>query len=306
MVAKKIFEHIVNPKKCIKYLGDKLLYSPYGRKMDDEKYLKTLFKFRMGYALDLKNPKTFNEKIQWLKLYNRNPEYTRIVDKYEFKSYIAEKLGAEYVIPTIGKWDKFEDIDFDVLPDKFVLKCNHDSGGLVICKDKSKLDIDAARKKINACLKQNYYYTAREWPYKDVKPCIIAEEYLDLPDGLTEYKLFSFNGRAEIVLVCKGVAHTSNRTNTFFDRDFNRLPIQNVLPNQKEDEQKPPEYEQLLSIADKLSEGIPQVRVDFYIFKGQVYVGEMTFFHNTGMCKFTPRGWDEKLGELIKLPNEKC
>ena len=305
MFIKKLFGYITNPKKCIEYITYRRLYSSYGQKIDDEEYIKRLFKLKMGYELDLDNTKTFNEKLQWLKLYNRNPEYTRIVDKYEFKNYITEKLGAEYVIPAIGRWDKFEDIDFDALPDKFVLKCNHDSGGLVICKDKSKLDINAARKKINECLKRNYYYTSREWPYKDVKPCIIAEEYLDLPEGLTEYKIFSFDGRAEIIDVCKGVAHTNNRTNTFFDREFNRLPIQSLLPNQKEEEHKPTEYEQMLAIADKLSEGIPQVRVDFYIFKGQIYIGEMTFFHNTGMCKINPYEWDVKLGDMITLPNKK-
>lgn len=272
--------------------------------LSDKIYLKLLFRLKLNKTLNLKNPKTFNEKLQWLKLYNRNPEYTKIVDKYEFKNYIAEKLGAEHVIPTIGRWDKFEDIDFDSLPDKFVLKCNHDSGGLVICKDKSKLDIEAARTKINRCLKKNYYWSSREWPYKNVKPCIIAEEYLDMPTGLTEYKIFSFNGRAEVVLVCKGIAHTSNRTNTFFDRDFNKLPIQTLLPNQKEEEERPAEYDQLLAIADKLSEGIPQVRVDLYIFEGRIYVGEMTFFHNSGLCKINPDGWDEKLGDWIILPKK--
>ena len=154
-------------------------------------------------------------------------------------------------------------------------------------------------------MKKNYYWSSREWPYKNVKPCIIAEEYLDMPTGLTEYKIFSFNGRAEVVLVCKGIAHTSNRTNTFFDRDFNKLPIQTLLPNQKEEEERPAEYDQLLAIADKLSEGIPQVRVDLYIFEGRIYVGEMTFFHNSGLCKINPDGWDEKLGDWIILPKRR-
>ncbi len=272
--------------------------------LPDKPYLKMFFKLKLNKTLNLKNPKTYNEKLQWLKLYNRNPEYSKIVDKYEFKKYIAEKLGSEYVIPTIGRWEKFDDIDFDALPEKFVLKCNHDSGGLVICKDKSKLDIQAAKEKIEKCMKVNYYWRGREWPYKQVKTCIIAEEYLDMPAGLTEYKLFGFNGRTEIVLVCKGIAHTSNRTNTYFDRAFNKLSLQSLLPNQKEEEQKPAEYEQLLAIADKLSEGIPQVRVDLYIFEGKIYVGEMTFFHNSGMCPIYPEEWDEKMGDFIKLPSE--
>lgn len=272
--------------------------------LSDKLYLKIVFKLKMDKRLNLKNPKTFNEKLQWLKLYNRNPEYSRIVDKYEFKNYISEKIGSEYVIPTIGRWDKFDDIDFDALPEKFVLKCNHDSGGLVICKDKSTFDKQAAKEKIEKCLKVNYYWRGREWPYKNVKPCIIAEEYLDLPSGLTEYKIFSFNGEAKVIDVCKGIAHTGNRTNTFFDRDFNRLPVQTLLPNQKEEEQKPAEYRQLLDIADKLSQGIPQVRVDFYIFNGQIYVGEMTFFHNSGLCPINPYEWDEKMGDMIVLDKQ--
>lgn len=275
--------------------------TPVGRLLSDEFVLKHIFNFKIGKKPDFKNPKTFNEKLQWLKLNNRNPEYSRIVDKATFKDYIKEKLGDGYTVPTLGKWDKFDDIDFDKLPDKFVLKCNHDSGGLVICKDKSKLDIEAARKKINKCLKRNYYYSSREWPYKNVKPCIIAEKYLDLPEGMVEYKIFSFNGEAKVIDVCMGVAHTTNRTNTFFDREWNRLPIQTLLPNEKGEVKAPEELAEMLKIADKLSQGIPQVRVDFYIYKGKIYLGEMTFFHNSGTTKINPSEWDLKLGEYIDL-----
>ena len=294
-------------QKLIKYVIDAdyrfAIDSRFGKydSMPDEEFLKRRFRSAMGKELDLENPQTFNEKLQWLKLYDCNPEYTRIVDKYEFKNYIAEKIGAEYTVPTLGRWDSFDDIDFDSLPDKFVLKCNHDSGTLVICKDKSKLDVKKARKKLSKALKKDFYLRHREWPYKDVKPCIIAEKYLDLSDPPIEYKLFSFNGSAKIILVCKGIAHTSNRTNTFYDRDFNKLPIQSLLPNQIEKEEKPAEYEKLLEIADKLSEGIPQVRVDFYISDGQIYVGEMTFFHNAGFCKINPEEWDKKMGDMIPL-----
>lgn len=297
MLSEKLKMFLEKPKKIIPLLGRMELLNW----LSSETYLKLLYRARTGEKLNLSNPQTYNEKLQWLKIHDHNPEYTRIVDKYEFKNYITEKLGPEYVIPTIGRWDNFDDIDFDKLPEKFVLKCNHDSGGIIICKDKSKFNIESARKTINKCLKRNYYWGNREWPYKNVKPCIIAEKYLDLPEGLTEYKLFSFNGRAEIILVCKGIAHTPTRTNTFYDRDFNKLPIQSLLPNQKEEEIKPAEYEQLLAIADKLSQGIPQVRVDFYIFEGQIYVGEMTFFHNSGMCKINPDEWDKKMGDMIDI-----
>ena len=275
--------------------------TPVGKLLSDEFVIKNLYKFRMGRKLDLDNPKSFNEKLQWLKLNNRNPEYSRIVDKATFKDYIAEKVGAEHTVPTLGVWEKFEDIDFSKLPDKFVLKCNHDSGGLVICKDKSKLDIEAARKKINKCLKRNYYYSSREWPYKNVKPCILAEEYLDLPEGLVEYKIFSFNGQAKVIDVCMGIAHTMNRTNTFFTREWERIPMQQLLPNEKGDVEAPAELPKMLELADKLSEGIPQVRVDFYVYKGNIYIGEMTFFHNSGMHKINPYEWDLKLGEYVDL-----
>ncbi len=278
-----------------------LNHTPLRKKLSDKTVVNAIYKKRVGKKPDLENPKTFNEKLQWLKINNQNPEYTRIVDKVTFKDYITEKIGSQYTVPTLGVWEKFDDIDFDKLPDKFVLKCNHDSGGLVICKDKSKLDIASTKKKIEKCLKRNYYWASREWPYKNVKPCILAEEYLDLPEGLVEYKVFGFNGEAKVIDVCMGIAHTQNRTNTFFDREWNRLPIQTLLPNEKGDVEAPAELPEMLEIADKLSQGIPQVRVDFYIYKGQIYVGEMTFFHNSGMCKINPDGWDEKLGSYIDL-----
>ncbi|MBE7046071.1 MAG: glycosyl transferase [Ruminococcaceae bacterium] len=276
-------------------------YSGFSRFISDEVAIKAKFKYKIGKKLDLNNPHTFNEKLQWLKIHDHNPEYTRLVDKIAFKDYIAENIGAQYIVPTIGVWDKFDDIDFDKLPDKFVLKCNHDSGGLVICKDKSKLDIKKARRKINKCLKTNYYDLGREWPYKNVKPQILAEEYLDLPEGLVEYKMFSFNGESKIIDVCMGVAHTDSRTNTFFTRDWQRLPIQSLLPNEKGDIEAPSELPQMLEIADKLSQGIPQVRVDFYVYKGQIYLGEMTFFHNSGTSVINPPEWDLRMGEYIDL-----
>ena len=162
--------------------------------MSDEAYLKFMYKLKMKRKLNLSDPQTFNEKLQWLKIYDRKPEYTTMVDKYEAKKYVADIIGEEYIIPTLGVWDRFEDIDFDELPDQFVLKCTHDSGGLVICRDKSKLDLKAAKKKINKSLKRNYYWIGREWPYKNVRPRIIAEKFMTDPtsDDLQDYKFFFF------------------------------------------------------------------------------------------------------------------
>lgn len=271
----------------------------------DKTYLKLQFRRKMGYRLHVDRPVTFNEKLQWLKLYDHRPEYTTMVDKHAGKDYIAKIAGESYVIPTIDVWEQFEQIEFDQLPDKFVLKCTHDSGGLVICRDKSALDIEAAKKKINASLKRNYYHGGREWPYKDVPPRIIAEIYLENASGeaLTEYKIFCFNGEPKLVLVCKGEAHGSGRTNDYCDLDMNLLPFTSKNPNSKGTMTKPPELEEILSVSRKLSAGIPFLRVDTYIVDGHVYVGELTFFHNAGFGKFEPKEWDKTLGNWIQLPD---
>lgn len=273
-------------------------------RMSDEKYLKMRFKHKFGYELNLDDPKTFNEKLQWLKLYNRKPEYTRMVDKYEAKLHAAEIIGEEHIIPTLGVWEKFDDIDFSALPDKFVLKCTHDSGGLVICKDKSKFDKNAARKKINKSLRTNYYLHGREWPYKDVKPRIIAEEFMEeIGDKApVEYKIFCFNGEPKIVLVCKGAAHGDGRTNDYCDTDLNRLSLTSLYPNSKGDLEKPASLSEMLALAKRLSNGIPQVRVDFYDCNNKIYFGELTFFHNSGFCQLNPAEWNETLGSWITLP----
>lgn len=269
----------------------------------DKIFLKLLYKERMGQRLNIDNPTKFSEKLQWLKLNDRNPEYTRMVDKYEAKVYVAEKLGDKYIIPTLGVWDKFDDIDFDALPEKFVLKCTHDSGGLVICHDKSKLDMDSARAKIERCLKRNYYWSSREWPYKNVKPRIIAEQFLEDMDELVEYKMFCFDGEVKMILVCKGQGHSAGRTNDYCDLNLHRFPFTSLNPNSKGDLPIPKEMPEILDIAQKLSAGIPQLRVDTYVADGKIYFGELTFFHNSGMCTFDPPEWDEKLGEWINLPN---
>lgn len=277
------------------------------RVISDKTYLKIRYRLKMKKKLPLNDPKTYNEKLQWLKLYDRNPVYSTMVDKYGAKNYIAEIIGEEHIIPTINVWDKFEDIDFDTLPEQFVLKTTHDSGGVVICQDKSKLDKVAARKKLSKSLKHNYYYNGREWPYKNVKPRIIAEEYLSAlgEEGLVEYKIFCFNGVAKIVLACRGQAHGAGRINDFMDRDFNRIPVKSLNPTSKTDPERPEQLDDIIEIAEKLSAGIPQLRVDTYIANGKIYVGELTFFHNGGMCKFEPEEWDYTFGSWIDLPKEK-
>lgn len=300
---KKLKNFISDPAKRILYLSQLGFY----RHMDDRKYLEKLYRAKFGKELNLENPQTFNEKLQWLKLYDRKPVYTTMVDKYAAKEYVADKIGEEYIIPTLGVWDKFDDIDFDALPDQFVLKCTHDSGGLAICKDKKTFDIEAACKKINRCLKRNYYYTFREWPYKDVKPRIIAEKYMVDESGyeLKDYKIFCFDGQPKIMFIATDRANPEEETKfDFFDMEFNHLPFQNGHPNAKKSIMQPKGFEKMKELAAKLSAGIPQVRVDFYDIDGKVYFGELTFSHWSGFVPFDPEEWDYKLGSWIDLPQK--
>ena len=273
--------------------------------MSDETYLKIGYRIRMGKKLNLDHPSTYCEKLQWLKIHDRNPEYTKLVDKYEVKRIISDKIGSEYIIPTLGVYDSFDDIDFNALPDQFVLKCTHDSGGLVICKDKSKLDIDAAKKKINHCLKHNFFYTNREWPYKDVKPRIIAEKYMVDESGyeLKDYKFFCFDGNVKALFIASDRSDPNVETKfDFFDTDFRHLPFKNGHPNAEKEIIRPRSFDKMIELASILSKGIPQVRIDFYDICGRVYFGEMTFFHWSGMTPFEPEDWDKTFGDWIKLP----
>lgn len=269
----------------------------------DELYLKALYKNRMKKTLNIKNPNTYNEKLQWLKLYDRNPIYTTMVDKYEVKNYVREIIGEEYIIPTIGVWDKFEDINFDNLPKQFVLKCTHDSGGLIICKDKSKLDIKEAKKKINHSLRRNYYLNTREWPYKNVKPRIIAEKYMVDESGteLKDYKFFCFDGEPKALFIA------SDRNNDtkfdFYDMSFKHLDLINGYKNSDKVISCPKGFEKMKELSRKLSKGLPHARIDFYDINGKVYFGEITFFHWSGLVAFEPEEWDYTFGEWIELEN---
>lgn len=274
--------------------------------MPDEKYIKLRFKCIMGKKLNLDNPVTYNEKLQWLKLYNRDPKYTQLVDKYAVREYVKEKIGEEYLIKLLGVWDKADEIDFDSLPSKFVLKCTHDSGGIIICEDKSKLDIEKAKENINYFLHRNFYSLHREWPYKNVIPRIIAEEYMVDESGyeLKDYKFFTFDGKVKAIFIATDRNSDSETCFDFYDRDFNHLPIINGHPNSKEKILKPANYEKMIELAEELGKGIPHVRVDFYNVNGKIYFGEMTFFHWSGLKKFEPEEYDKIFGDWISLPNK--
>lgn len=275
---------------------------------NDKLYLKIRYYAEMHRNLNLKNPKTFNEKLQWLKLYNRKPEYTTMVDKYAVREYIADKLGEEYLIPLLGVWDNPNDIDFNVLPEQFVLKCNHNSGmGMCICKNKNELNIDNVKNKLKSGLKQDYYLTSREWPYKNVKRKIIAEKYMVDESGteLKDYKLMCFNGRVKCTFVCSERYSKDGLKMSFFDREWNEMPFTRHYPKLKKRIEKPISYEKMIEFAEKLAVGIPFVRIDFYDINGHLYFGEITFFPGAGFEKFSPENWDLELGNWINLPDKK-
>ncbi len=281
------------------------------RSMPDKLYLRMMYKRIVHRKLNITNPQTFAEKMQWLKLYNRNPQYTIMVDKYEAKKYVSDLIGEQYIIPTIGVWEHFNEIDFDKLPNQFVLKCTHDSHGVVICKDKSKMDRAAAQNKLSVALKTNFYYFGREWPYKNVLPRIIAEQYMEdsETDELRDYKFFCFGGKP---LYCQVISNrSSNETVDFFDMDWQHQDFTGLAmphkPFSKLSIHKPINFEKMKELANVLSNGMTFIRVDFYEVNGQVYFGELTFYPASGFGEFHPPKWNKIMGDLVILPEKrKC
>lgn len=273
------------------------------RFVPDKMYLELCYFLKTHKILNLKNPQTFNEKLQWLKLYNRKPGYTMMVDKYKVRDYIKEKIGKEYLIPLVGgPWESVEDIDFEVLPDQFVLKCNHDSGSVIICKDKATFNMEAARKKLDDCLKHNFWYLGREWPYKNVTPCIIAEKYMvdESETELKDYKVFNFNGNPEIIQVDFGRFKEHKRN--LYDTDWQYIEAAIEYPTDPEIKiDRPRQLTQMLRLAKILSKDIPFLRTDFYSIEDKLYFGEMTFFHESGFGKFEPEKFEEEIGEKLKI-----
>ena len=299
----KICNYITNPIHLLIVLDNYRII-----RLTDKTKIKLTYRRSFKKKLNLDDPKTYNEKLQWLKLYNRNPLYTDLVDKYEMKKYITNIIGEEYIIPTIGIYNKFSEIDFSELPKKFVIKCTHDSGGLVICYDKNTFDIKDARKKINRALKQNYYVKFREWPYKNVKPRIIIEKYMEDNEDLElrDYKFYCFDGYVKAIMVA---TNRQNKTEElcfdYFDSEYKHLNLTNHWhPNAKIKPHKPKQFEKMLELARKLSKGFPHIRIDFYEVNNHIYIGELTFFDMGGLLKIHPDDWETEWGNLIKLPDK--
>lgn len=264
-----------------------------------------MFKHRTGYPLNLDNPQTYNEKLQWLKLYDRHPEYTEMVDKATAKEYVAKRVGEQYIIPTLGLWDSVDEVDWESLPRQFVIKCTGDSGGVVVCKDKSRLDIESAKAKLKRGWGRNYCKYNKEYPYENVRPRIIAEEYLEDESGyeLKDYKIFCFNGEPKLIEV--DFDRFRGHKRNVYDLDWRLLDLVIQYPCDCERHfEKPIHFDEMLHVASQLSQGIPHVRVDLYNANGRIYFGELTFFHGSGMEHFDPIEWDYKLGDMITLPKK--
>lgn len=261
------------------------------------KYYKTYHR-----NINLKKPLLFSEKLQWIKMHDHNPLYTVMVDKVDAKDYVAEKIGKEHIIPTIKVWGKAEEIDFDILPEEFVIKATHDSGRVVVCKDKKSLDCDKVRKDMEISLKRNFYNITREWPYKNVKPRIIAEQYIDQPGGLVDYKFYCFNGYVDCVMACLDRASGKPKF-YFFDKDWKLMPLNQRSIDAPADfhVDKPKNLDRMFEIASILSKGIPFVRVDLYNVEGKIYFGELTFFPAGGNDPNRLPSSDKRWGDLMDL-----
>lgn len=301
---KKIIEKII---RIIKYPPRLLVYLDTKEKirLEDKTYLKFLYKMCLNKTLNLDNPQTFNEKLQWLKLYDRKPEYTKMVDKYEVKKYVANIIGDEYIIPTIGIYNNFDEINFEELPKQFVMKCTHDSGGIVICKDKQKLDLKEAKIKIKRSLKNNYFYFGREWPYKNVKPRIIIDEYIEdnIRHELVDYKIYAFNGQCDYVMACFDRFNGGPKF-IYFDREWNikkEFSKDGLKYGENINLSKPKNIDKMFECAEKLSQGIPFVRVDFYEANGKMYFGELTFYPSSGFDNDRTKECQDYLDNKLKI-----
>lgn len=303
-ITVRLLNAVKNPYKLFLFLAEKGCFN----KLNDKSFLKLKYRARIGKSLNISTPVSFNEKLQWLKLYDRKPEYSIMVDKYLVRDYIADKIGEQYLIPLIGVWESQEDVEFSKLPNQFVIKCNHNSGlGMYICTDKSKMDIKQVKVGLAQGLNQDYFLTGREWPYKGVARRIIAEQYLTSDSGgLTDYKIHCFNGVAKFILVCRDRFSGNGLTEDFYSPQWEHMSVKRPnIPNASSPLTKPAKLNEMLVLAERLSENIPFLRVDFYYVNGRIFFSELTFFPASGFELFEPLVWDNIFGEWLQLPS-KC
>lgn len=269
--------------------------------MPDKLFLKFFYKLKVGRSLNLSNPTLFNEKLQWLKLYDRRPEYINLVDKYEVRSHVRSKIGEKYLIPLLGIWDNFSEICFDELPNQFVLKCTHDSGSFFICKDKNEIDIDMLRRKYQWHMRRNLFWHGREWPYKNVAPRILCEELLE--DDILDYKFYCFNGSPKFFYISQGDNTKGTLKMSFYDMDWNKCPFYRADHEPLDYEPTPPEnFDNMIEIVKILCAGYPFIRVDLFNVKGRIYFSELTLFPGSGFTPFLPQEYERLIGDLLTLP----
>lgn len=301
-IKKRLNMLFTNPKR----VANRLMNRGILDWMPDEPYLKLRYRIEFGKPLDLKHPRLFSEKLQWLKLHDRKPLYTQLADKYEVRFWVAERIGEDKLIPLLGVWDKFDDVDFSQLPEAFVLKCTHDSGGVEVCHNKASWNIEEVRLRVEKHFKRNFYYMLREWPYKNIKPRIIAEKYLSENEhsGLRDYKFYCFSG---VPTLCQVIGNRETvETIDFFDMNWEHQPFSGMrmpaCPNDVNRPERPENFAEMREIAKTLSQGLPFIRVDLYSVNGRIYFGEMTFYPYSGFGRFSPYEWNTIVGDMLKLP----
>lgn len=289
----------------VRYFFAYLQNHGYLDRLSDKKYCSIVLYSRTGKFPNYKHPLGFNEKMQWLKLYNRKPELTQLVDKLYAKKIVSSVLGSDYVIPTLRIWNSIDEIDFSELPNQFVLKCNHD-GGVIICRNKKSFDFESAKKELSKRISTNYFDHAREWPYKNIKPVIFAEPYVKdrNNDNLPVYKFLCFNGSPRIIQTIQN-DKTSNETIDYFDLEWNLLDLRQNYENSPHPFEKPKLLKQMIETANQLCKGYPFIRIDLYQVNDSVKFSEFTLFSDAGFESFHPDYWDRKLGSWITLPEAK-
>lgn len=303
-IRKRFLMLFTNPKRVVNRLLNRGLLDW----MPDKPYLELRYRIEFGRKLDLKHPRLFSEKLQWLKLYDRNPLYTKLADKYEVREWVAERIGASCLIPLLGVWERPEDVDYSRLPAAFVLKCTHDSGGVEICRDQAVWNRAQAEQRLRKHFARKFYYMLREWPYKNIKPRIIAEQYLsdDSGEGLRDYKFYCFSGQPRL---CQVIGNRDTReTIDFFDMDWQHLPFSGMrmpaCPNDAVQPACPEHFGRMNELAQTLAKDLPFVRVDLYSIRGSIYFGEMTFYPYSGFGRFSPDEWNTIIGDMLTLPEK--
>jgi len=299
MKFKRIIACVLKPRMGL----ERAIRRGFFNSLPDSLYLKMVFPLRVGYCLNLTHPQTFNEKIQWLKLYDRRDEYHTYVDKYAVREYVKKTIGEQYLIPLLGVWDSVEEINFDELPDQFVLKTTHDSGGVIVCQNKREFDVDAAKKKLIQHLEIDFYFPGREWAYKGLERKIIAEQYMvdESQQELKDYKIFCFNGEPKFIQVDYG--RFKNHKRNMYSIDWKYLDFTTEYPTDSEVNISPPaNLQEMLRVARKLSVGLVHSRIDLYSAFGKTYFGEITLYHGCGFEHFYPKSYDRIIGDLLQLP----